>query len=67
MKTFVSFMEDGMGGGAPATSTAGVSGAGDNPDKTVPVPKKTQSKLLARASTQSLKPMRRITSAIKFQ
>jgi len=32
--SFKQFMEDGS---APTVVTAGVSGAGDNPDKTVPV------------------------------
>jgi hypothetical protein len=46
MKTFTQFMEDGMGGGAPATSTAGVAGAGDNPQKIVPVFRKKKSPVL---------------------
>jgi hypothetical protein len=36
MKTFSQFFEDGIGG-APATATSGVAGAGDNPQKIVPV------------------------------
>jgi hypothetical protein len=47
MKTFTQFMEDGMGGGAPATSTAGVAGAGDNPQKIVPVFRKKKSPVMA--------------------
>jgi len=41
MKTFKQFSEEGA---APATSTAGVAGAGDNPEKIVPVSKKKQTK-----------------------
>ncbi len=42
MKSFKQFAEDGAA--AVATSTGGVSGAGDNPTKTVPVSKKMQKK-----------------------
>lgn len=48
MKTFSQFMEDGMGGGAIATSTAGVAGAGDNPEKIVPVHRKRKPLLMRR-------------------
>jgi len=54
MKSFRDFMqEDGVVGGistaAPATNTSGISGAGDNPDKTVPVSKKNQQKIVKNA------------------
>ena len=45
MKTLRQFREEGgMGGAAPANSTAGVAGAGDNPEKIVPVTSKMQKK-----------------------
>jgi hypothetical protein len=48
MKTLKQFREEsgagGMGGGAPTNSTGGVAGAGDNPEKIVPVTSKIQKK-----------------------
>lgn len=48
--------EVGVGGGAgavsPGMTTLGVSGAGDNPDKTVPVSKKKQKQYVAAANEQ---------------
>ena len=41
MKSFSQFINE---DGVAATTTAGISGAGDNPDKTVPVSKDTQKK-----------------------
>ena len=47
MKSFKQFAEDGAAG--VGTATGGVAGAGDNPSKTVPVPKKMQKKYVAAA------------------
>lgn len=43
MKNFVQFVEDGA---VPATATTGVAGAGDNPQKIVPVFRKKKSPVL---------------------
>jgi hypothetical protein len=51
MKTFITFFSE--DGEAPTTTTAGVSGAGDNPSKTVPVSKAIQKKLTSNNSTQT--------------
>jgi len=44
MKKFVQFVED--AGAAPTTATAGVAGAGDNPQKIVPVFRKKKSPVM---------------------
>jgi len=59
--------EDGggaVGGGAPATSTAGVSGTGS--DKTVPVSVKAQKKIVKAAQDPSHKPLRNISTTAMF-
>lgn len=53
MKTFKIFMEDMGGGGAVTTGTAGVAGAGDNPQKIVPVSKKAQKRIRAEGAVDS--------------
>lgn len=49
MKKFIQFVEDaGAVVGGPTTTTSGVSGAGDNPDVTVPVFRKKKMPLIKR-------------------
>jgi hypothetical protein len=70
MINFKLFMED----GAPATGTAGVSGAGDNPDKTVPVAKKIQGTYQKRGAKDEAnyvkdanKQLRKVTGSINIK
>lgn len=72
MKKFASFMED--GGAAPATGTAGVAGAGDNPSKIVPVSKKRQNTYQAKGSAEEQqyvhdanRQMRKMTGGINIK
>lgn len=64
MISFKQFMEDGS---APTVVTAGVSGAGDNPDKTVPVSKKKQKTYQQRGADSEkelVRQLRKITSVV---